>query len=61
MTRKIAAALAALALSGSARAGVLTYSGYLQDAAGQPVATATTITFRFYPGAAGGTAADGAC
>jgi hypothetical protein len=54
MTRKLAAALAALALAGTARAGVLTYAGYLQDAAGQPVATATTITFRFYPAATGG-------
>jgi len=56
MTRKLAAALAALALCGTAQAGVLTYSGYLQDASGEPVTTATTITFRFYPGAAGGTA-----
>lgn len=56
MTTKLAAALAALALAGSARAGVLTYAGYLQDAAGQPVTTATTMTFRFYPAAAGGAA-----
>lgn len=55
MTSKIAAALAALAVSAAAHAGVLTYSGYLQDAAGKPVTTATTISFRFYPAPAGGT------
>lgn len=55
MTTRICAALAAIAICTTARAGVLTYSGYVQDASGNPVTAATTITFRFYPGAAGGT------
>lgn len=56
MTRKITAALAAMAVSTAAQASVLTYAGYLQNASGQPITSATTITFRFYSSAAGGTA-----
>jgi primosomal replication protein N len=56
----------ALAVSGTLFAAVpasaawtsplLTYSGYLRDASGKVVTTATTITFRFYSVAEGGTA-----
>jgi hypothetical protein len=54
---RLAVLLAAALAATSARAapGVLTYSGYLEDAAGRPVTAATTITFRFYTQPSGGT------
>lgn len=54
MTCKLVTLFAALALAGSAQAGVLAYSGYLQDGSGDPVTVASTLTFRFYPALAGG-------
>lgn len=54
--KRMFALIAALAFSEAAHAGVLTYSGYLRDAGGEPVSVATPITFRFYPGPAGGAA-----
>jgi hypothetical protein len=50
----LAALLASTATARAAPPATLTYSGFLSDAAGNPVTTATTLTFRLYAAATGG-------
>jgi hypothetical protein len=55
-TSRFALAIALLLTAGTARAApqIFTYSGFLADGAGNPVAAASTLEFSFYSSATGG-------